>query len=484
MDGAFGHSRDWIARGGKSNARGWWLQSTDMFLSTRSCTGLIPDGPAWDRKDGWEQFACMTNATANPSDQVGGLRKCSSNIILSTVRIQMRPSQASQVQLDRPSQIVCEYLTEQARNLFGLHPFAAEMSKRQVASLLPEYLAMSQAFPYLQAGSQKDLIFDAMRRNRDLPRDVELTSVVANFICWDETGGYGRVLRGGKTALPDILATEDFHSNLLRKDASRLLGRTIQPNYSATTKRYLHSLYAGLSAKDPVVRCAYMVAFELHAAEMIQSLWTTLVKTFDAQSDDLEYFRTHVGGVDPAEKYHGEMTTRLIREVVPADGNRRFLDEFDRAYRLSLQWCRDLLQTVSIEEDGLAEIEHHGGCHCGAVKFYVRAPRELSAVRCNCSICQMSGFLHLLVSGDKLRIECGEEFLNTYQFNKNIARHTFCRICGVKPFYRPRSNPTGFSVNIRCLDKRTIENITIEEFDGEHWEEAFRPTREDWEATS
>ncbi|MCC8954652.1 hypothetical protein H8B02_14775 [Bradyrhizobium sp. Pear77] len=95
----------------------------------------------------------------------------------------------------------------------------------------------------------------------------------------------------------------------------------------------------------------------------------------------------------------------------------------------------------------------------------------------------MSGFLHLLVAGDKLSIECGEEFLTTYQFNKNIARHTFCRICGVKPFYRPRSNPSGFRVNIRCLDNRTIENIRIDDFDGEHWEQAFRSTLEDLEAS-
>lgn len=395
----------------------------------------------------------------------------------------MRSSQASLSTLDQPSQIFCEYLTEQARALFGPHPFAAEMSEGQVASLLPDYLAMSQAFPYLQAGSQKDLIFDAMHHNRGLPRDIELTSVVANFICWDETGGYGRVLQGGKAALPDILATENFHSNQFRQDASRLLGRAIQPNYSATTKRYLHSLYAGLSSKEPVVRCAYMVAFELHAAEMIQSFWATLIKIFDERADDLEYFRSHVGGEDPAEKYHGEMTTRLIRELVPADSNSRFLDEFDRAYRLSLQWCRDLLRIDSLQGDGRAEVEHRGRCHCGAVKFYVRAPRELSAVRCNCSICQMSGVLHLLVPGDKLSIECGEEFLTTYQFNKNIARHTFCRVCGVRPFYRPRSNPTGFSVNIRCLDKRTIESIRTDDFDGEHWEQAFRSMHQDLEAS-
>ncbi|WP_338696250.1 MULTISPECIES: hypothetical protein [Bradyrhizobium] len=212
--------------------------------------------------------------------------------------------------------------------MFGPHPFAAAMSKDQIVSLIPEYLAMSQAFPYLRAGSQKDLVFAAMHTNRDLPRHVELTSVVANFICWDETGGHSRVLRAGNAALPDILATEQFHSNLFRKDASRLLGGAVKPNYSPTTKRYLHSLYAGLSSKDPVVRCAYMVAFELHAAEMIQSLSATVVETFDVEADDLEYFRVHVGGEDPAEKYHEEMTSRLVGEIVPADSSSRFFDEF------------------------------------------------------------------------------------------------------------------------------------------------------------
>ncbi|WP_407151233.1 GFA family protein [Bradyrhizobium sp. ORS 86] len=348
------------------------------------------------------------------------------------------------------------------------------MSKEQLATLLPEYFAMSQAFPYLQSGSQSDLIFEAMHRNRSVPKDVELTSVVANFICWDETGGHGRVLKGGNAALPDILDTDSFHANLFRRDASRLLGRPIQPSYSSTTRRYLRALYHGLSSTDAIVRCAYMVAFELHAAEMIHALWGSVVKTFDVRSDDLEYFRIHVGGEDPAEKYHGEMTSRLISELVPIDAYSRFSDEYDRAYRLNLEWCRNVARSGSPAGDDRLEIEHYGRCHCGSVKFCVRAPQDVAAVSCNCSICDMSGFLHLLVPGDKFRIECGEEFLTTYKFNSNIAHHTFCRICGVKPFYRPRSNPAGFSVNVRCLDKTTIESITVDEFDGENWEQAIR----------
>ncbi|MFB9263074.1 GFA family protein [Bradyrhizobium erythrophlei] len=400
---------------------------------------------------------------------------------LCTVEVQVSPFASSFKLHQRPEITVGEHLAHHARDAFGPHPFAAELSKGQVASLLPEYFAMSQAFPYLQAGSQKDLIFDAINRNRGLPRDIELTSVVANFICWDETGGHGRVLQGGNAALPDILDTENFHSKLLRKDASRLLGQAIKPNYGTATRRYLRALYHGLSSRDPIVRCAYMVAFELHAAEMIQSLWTTIVGIFDARSDDLEYFRIHVGGEDPAEKYHGEMTSRLISELVPVDCVNRFSEEFDRAYQLNLEWCRNLVRTQSLDENDQAEVDHRGRCHCGSVKFYVRAPEEISAVKCNCSICQMSGFLHLLVPDDKLAIECGEELLTTYQFNTNIARHTFCRVCGVKPFYRPRSNPSGFSVNVRCLDRTTIKGIRMVEFDGENWEREISSMQEDLE---
>ena len=46
-----------------------------------------------------------------------------------------------------------------------------------------------------------------------------------------------------------------------------------------------------------------------------------------------------------------------------------------------------------------------------------------------------------------------------------MARHLFCRHCGVKSFYVPRSNPDGFSVNVRCLDPRTIMGVKVRLFD-------------------
>jgi hypothetical protein len=40
----------------------------------------------------------------------------------------------------------------------------------------------------------------------------------------------------------------------------------------------------------------------------------------------------------------------------------------------------------------------------------------------------------------------------------------------VKSFYIPRSHPTGYSVNVRCLDRGTIAGMTIRPFDGKNWE--------------
>lgn len=113
---------------------------------------------------------------------------------------------------------------------------------------------------------------------------------------------------------------------------------------------------------------------------------------------------------------------------------------------------------------------HRGGCHCGAVRFTVRAPARITAQRCNCSICSPTGFLHLIVPASAFTLETGQEQLTEYTFNTGVARHLFCSRCGVKSFYRPRSNPDGWSINVHCLDPGTVEQLDIEPFDGKNWE--------------
>jgi len=112
---------------------------------------------------------------------------------------------------------------------------------------------------------------------------------------------------------------------------------------------------------------------------------------------------------------------------------------------------------------------HSGGCHCGAVRFEVEAPERIVALDCNCSLCAMTGFLHLIVPASKFRLLRGGDRLATYTFGTRTAKHHFCRTCGIKSFYVPRSNPDGFDVNARCLDRPPPE-LVVEPFDGRDWE--------------
>jgi len=112
-----------------------------------------------------------------------------------------------------------------------------------------------------------------------------------------------------------------------------------------------------------------------------------------------------------------------------------------------------------------ALVVHRGGCHCGRVRFEVDAPVVIAALECNCSICRMSGFQHLIVPAARFRLIAGADHLREYTFNTGAAKHRFCAHCGIKAFYIPRSNPDGVDVNVRCLDTATIECVEIAAFD-------------------
>ncbi len=115
-------------------------------------------------------------------------------------------------------------------------------------------------------------------------------------------------------------------------------------------------------------------------------------------------------------------------------------------------------------------MRYPGSCHCGAVKFEVEAEEPVEVERCNCSICAKSGYLHMIVPGAHFHLLQGEDALETYTFNTGVAKHFFCRTCGIKPFYVPRSNPDGMDVNVNCLDNPPRE-MKIVEFDGRNWEQ-------------
>ena len=115
-------------------------------------------------------------------------------------------------------------------------------------------------------------------------------------------------------------------------------------------------------------------------------------------------------------------------------------------------------------------MKYLGSCHCKAVTFEVEAAESVEVEDCNCSICSKFGYLHLIVPKSKFKLLSGADNLTTYTFNTGVAKHTFCKTCGAKPFYIPRSNPDGVDVNVRCLDSKPAD-IRIVPFDGQNWED-------------
>jgi len=115
---------------------------------------------------------------------------------------------------------------------------------------------------------------------------------------------------------------------------------------------------------------------------------------------------------------------------------------------------------------------YDGGCHCGRVRFRVTGDLD-DTVYCNCSLCGMKGFLHLIVPPQQFECTSGEAELSTYQFGSKTARHTFCRVCGVHPFYVPRSDPDKIDVNVRCLDGVDMTSLSPKPFDGRNWDSAI-----------
>src|SRR4051794_18368128 len=114
--------------------------------------------------------------------------------------------------------------------------------------------------------------------------------------------------------------------------------------------------------------------------------------------------------------------------------------------------------------------DYEGGCHCRAVRFQVTADLSTAEV-CNCSICTMKGFLHLIVPPERFQLLQGEDALTTYRFNTGVAQHRFCTRCGVHPFYVPRSDPDKIDVNVRCLEGVDLDALRPRPFDGRNWEQ-------------
>jgi hypothetical protein len=102
-----------------------------------------------------------------------------------------------------------------------------------------------------------------------------------------------------------------------------------------------------------------------------------------------------------------------------------------------------------------------GQCHCGGVQFEVDLEQGLQSLRrCNCSLCRRKGAMMASVPVTHLRVILGAENLSLYQWNQKIAKHYFCRTCGIYTHHQQRSQPDHYGFNVGCLEGDAFKSIT------------------------
>ena len=117
--------------------------------------------------------------------------------------------------------------------------------------------------------------------------------------------------------------------------------------------------------------------------------------------------------------------------------------------------------------------EYSGGCHCGEIRFTFNSDESVQLWKCNCSICDMLDYDHLFIKHHLFKITNGKELLTEYVFETKTAKHLFCKKCGTKSFYQPRSHPDVFSINLKCVDNPPEVNKIVY-FDGKNFEESIK----------
>jgi hypothetical protein len=241
----------------------------------------------------------------------------------------------------RASAAIIAELSRRIGEGFAEHPFRQGVTRDNFEAVIAEYLAMSVAFPFIQAGALHETYKAALRETGDTDKNAEITGAVGAYLVWDEVGGHKLTLERGNVGLLHLPATRrNFHAHWLRRDIRAILGRDIPPHRGAATARYLDALLEGLSDARGNRNVAHMIGFECHAEAMITALWDAICASFDLPRDErLVYFWGHVGGQAPAEAVHVEMTRMMVAELVPPERAEEFIELCLEAYALNFRWC-------------------------------------------------------------------------------------------------------------------------------------------------
>lgn len=111
---------------------------------------------------------------------------------------------------------------------------------------------------------------------------------------------------------------------------------------------------------------------------------------------------------------------------------------------------------------------YEGSCHCGALKFSYEGEEITQGLRCTCSICRRKGTLMSteLIPLEQLKIDANPDDIGLYQFDTGIAKHYFCKICGIYTHNETLRAPGNCRVNLGCIGDLVDDELEVVVFDG------------------
>ena len=134
-------------------------------------------------------------------------------------------------------------------------------------------------------------------------------------------------------------------------------------------------------------------------------------------------------------------------------------------------------------------------CHCGLLRGKFKCNKhKIIAWDCNCSDCYMRRNVHIIIPEDDFTLDLQNSSNNNndnstatlddvsilYEWGTKTAKRHFCKVCGILPWYRPRSNPDGYGITLYCVDWESSGSqkpiIEIKQYDGHNWENSHKTT--------
>lgn len=118
---------------------------------------------------------------------------------------------------------------------------------------------------------------------------------------------------------------------------------------------------------------------------------------------------------------------------------------------------------------GLVKKKYVGGCHCRKVLFHFFSLTKVILIKCNCTICKPTSYLHLIIPHKDFKLISNKKNILKYQFGTKQASHYFCKFCGIKSYYQPRSHQNAFSINYKSIENPPKIDKVIK-FNGNNFE--------------